>query len=247
MQLSPGTIRFIAETGSTSTDLAELLAGGALIPEGEWLVADRQTAGRGRLGRDWLDGQGNFMGSTVVHRGVGDPPGPSLALVSALAVHAGVARYLPDHAGAMLKWPNDLLVKGAKLAGILLEASHNAVIVGVGVNLVSAPEVTGRRTAALSDFGSAPDRDTFAQELAHLFAAELARWRHSGLAPIVHRWQGLAHAVGTRLGIAESDGTVTQGCFAGLADDGGLRLRLDRGDMRVIHAGEVMLVDNEAQ
>jgi BirA family biotin operon repressor/biotin-[acetyl-CoA-carboxylase] ligase len=79
------------------------------VVEGQWLVADRQNAGRGRLGRVWNDGLGNFMGSTVVRIDPHQPPAPSLALVAGLAVQACVADLVPPRA-ALLKWPNDVLI-----------------------------------------------------------------------------------------------------------------------------------------
>ena len=112
-----------------------------MLPEGHWLVADRQTAGRGRQGREWFDGAGNFMGSTVVHPAFGDPAPGSLALLAGLALHRG-HRHAPATAPrAMLKWPNDVMIGNAKLAGILLEREGDTVVVGIGVNLVSAPRI----------------------------------------------------------------------------------------------------------
>ena len=237
-------IEYLTETGSTNTDLLQRLSGGERLPEGHWLVADRQTEGRGRQGRDWFDGQGNFMGSTVVHRQAGDPPSETLALVTGLALHEAVAWHLPGKAELLLKWPNDLMVGMAKVAGILLEAQGASIVVGVGVNLVSAPEVPGRLTAALSSLGTAPDRDVFAQDLARSFATELERWRTAGLAPILRRWSALAHPEGTALVVNEPGAEPCTGEYAGLAADGSLRLRLADGTLRDIHAGEVMLAGN---
>ncbi|QYU66767.1 hypothetical protein J4558_17585 [Leptolyngbya sp. 15MV] len=119
-------IRAVAETGSTNTDLAERLRGGERVPEGEWLVADRQFAGRGRQGRAWSDGKGNFMGSTVVHRIEGDPPAPSLALLAGLALHEVATPLVPDPTRLTLKWPNDLLHDRAKLARVAAPALAGA-------------------------------------------------------------------------------------------------------------------------
>ena len=122
---------------------------GERIAEGHWLVADRQSAGRGRQGREWFDGFGNFMGSTVVHLRAGDPLAPTLALVAGLAAYQAVLPHCPDPVPLRLKWPNDLMFAGAKLAGILLEREGDSVIVGIGVNLAIAPQVPGRETLAL--------------------------------------------------------------------------------------------------
>lgn len=234
-------IEFIPETGSTSSELSARLGEGARLAEGAWLVADRQTAGRGRLGRGWSDGSGNFMGSTVVGLNAGDPPPPTLALVAGLAVHAAVSVHVPPPARAMLKWPNDLLINGAKLAGVLLERVAEHVVVGVGVNLAVTPDLPDRATVALNRFGPAPDRDAFAHALAACFAQELQRWRGYGLGPLLARWQASAHPMGTPLEVSQSDGSALSGIFAGLADDGALRLALPDGTTRNIHAGEVLL------
>lgn len=211
------------------------------MPEGQWLVADRQTAGRGRQGRVWSDGFGNFMGSTVVHRADSDPSPATLALVAGLAVYESCAAMMADPASLSLKWPNDLLIGRAKAAGILLEGQGNSVIVGVGVNLAVAPSVEGRETCTFATFGPAPDRDVFAHRLAEQFACDLDRWRNFGLEPVLSRWQAAAHPPGTPLSVHDPDGSVATGQFDGLAADGSLRLRLADGTTRAIHAGDVML------
>lgn len=234
-------IRIVAETGSTNADLAARLAGGEYLPEGEWLVADRQTAGRGRLGRAWSDGFGNFMGSTVVRLGAGDPPAPTLALLSGLAVYESLAALVPDAGALRLKWPNDLLLDGAKLGGILLEMASGTVIVGIGVNLRLAPAVVGRAVASVAAYGTQISRDEFAAKLAASFETELRRWRSAGLAPMLRRWQSAAHPKGTRLTVVPPGEEAIEGAFAGLAEDGNLLLHLDDGSVRTIHAGDVLL------
>ncbi|MEO5586647.1 MAG: biotin--[acetyl-CoA-carboxylase] ligase [Novosphingobium sp.] len=230
-------IETVRETGSTNADLAARLGAGESLPEGLWLVADRQTTGRGRLGRAWIDGAGNFMGSTVVHLRHGDPSPDTLALVAGLALHAVLAA----HAPAILKWPNDLLVDEAKLAGILLERVGDAVVAGIGVNLSQAPDLTDRQAVALSSLGVALDRDVFAADLARQFAEDLDRWRSYGLAPIIHRWEAAGYPRGTALSVSEADGTSLDGQFAGLTQAGALQLRLADGSLRVMHSGEVRI------
>lgn len=234
-------IQSVPETGSTNTDLAVRLSGGETVEEGDWLVADRQTAGKGRQGRTWFDGFGNFMGSTVVRIGPGDPPAASLALLSGLALHEVVAPLISPPGRAMLKWPNDLMVGPAKLAGILLERVGDVVIVGIGVNLAQAPHVEGRETISLAAFGPAPGRDHFAGKLAQQFRDELERWRSFRLDLLIRRWQAVAHPVGTALAVGEPGEVPLTGDFAGLTTDGALQLRLADGTTRVIHAGEVRL------
>ncbi|WP_067732050.1 biotin--[acetyl-CoA-carboxylase] ligase [Novosphingobium naphthalenivorans] len=234
-------IRTVEETGSTNADLAARLSGGEYLPEGDWLVADRQTAGRGRLGRVWNNGAGNFMGSTVVRPGPGDPPASTLALMTGLAVHEALLPFVPQGSALWLKWPNDLLLDGAKIVGILLEVVAGAVVVGIGVNLVTAPDIPGRAVAALADYGTAPGRDAFAEVLAASFDRELQRWRSAGLAPLLRRWQSAAHPVGTRLTVLPPGEEAVEGSFAGLSQDGNLLLGLNDGTQRTIHAGDVLL------
>lgn len=234
-------IEIVSETGSTNADLAARLTRGEFAHDGDWLVADRQSAGRGRQGRAWSDARGNFMGSTVVRALPGDPPLHTLALVAGLAVHEAVSVYIPAPARALLKWPNDVTIGAAKLAGILLERVGDAVVIGVGVNLAAAPDVAGRETVALASFDPAPDRDIFARDLAAAFAMDLGRWRTYGLPPVIARWQAAAHPVGTLLLVGEPGEVPLSGAFAGLGSDGALLLRLPDGTTRTIHAGEVRL------
>lgn len=212
-----------------------------MVAEGDWLVADRQTAGRGRQGRQWFDGHGNFMGSTFVRLQPDDPAPGSLALVAGMAVAETVAPLIPPPGVPVLKWPNDVLIGQAKLSGILLEGTQRGVIVGIGANLAAAPLVEGRETIALSSFGPAPDRNLFAENLARCFAIEVERWRTYGLEPVVRRWLALGHPIGTPLRVGEPGEEPLLGTFAGLTADGALQLRLADGTTRAIHAGEVRL------
>ncbi|KPL67532.1 biotin--protein ligase [Erythrobacter sp. SG61-1L] len=238
-------IETVTETGSTNADLVARLRAGDSVPEGHWLVADRQNAGRGRQGRVWTAGEGNFMGSTVVRLDGREPAAQSLALAVGLAVYEAVLNHLLVPARLELKWPNDLLLGGGKLAGILLERVGNDVVVGIGVNLAKAPLVAGQTSVSLGQFGLAPDRDSFSRDLAAMFASEMERWRDFGLPQLLARWTAAAHPEGTRLGVHVGEEGRIEGEFEGLAPDGALRLRLDDGSLRVIHAGDVSLIGGQ--
>src|SRR3954469_24646435 len=179
-EASAPPIRTVAETGSTNDDLAALARAGA--PEGTWLRAESQTGGRGRQGRGWDSPAGNLHASTLVRLAPGDPPAPTLALVAAVALHEVAAAFAPG-AELIVKWPNDLLAGGAKLAGILLEREGDAVVIGFGANLAAAPAGLDRPTTSLAALaGAAPDPATFLDVLAGAFARWLGRWRSEGLA-----------------------------------------------------------------
>ena len=234
-------IRFVTETGSTNSDLAAQVRAGEVVAEGHWLVADRQVAGRGRQGRSWFDGSGNFMGSTAVRISPRDPAPATLALVAGVAAYEAVSAVLAEPDKLRLKCPNDLM-----LGGILLEREGDRIIVGMGVNLAAAPDLPDRKTVALAELGPAPDRDMFARTLAEAFDLELERWRTYGLEPLTRRWASVAHPPGTRLTVQPPGEERIEGAFAGLTPDGALSLRLADGSTRAIHAGDVMLANEES-
>ncbi|WP_343060505.1 biotin--[acetyl-CoA-carboxylase] ligase [Sphingomonas rhizophila] len=203
--------------------------------EGDWLVARRQSAGRGRHGRVWDSIPGNFLGSTLVELRPHDPSPSTLSLLAGLALVEAVTAIAPDRS-LSLKWPNDLLLDGAKLAGVLIERSGDRVVVGTGVNLAGAPRIAGRQIAAL-DGETTPD--TFAPILADRFAAWLDAWRTTRGQGIVDAWLARAHPVGSLLSVHSGPGQRIDGNFDGLDPDGALRLRLAGGAVEIVRAGDV--------
>ena len=229
----PVDLRTVPETGSTNDDMAALARGGAA--EGTWLRAGRQTGGKGRQGRAWQSPLGNLYASTLVRLRPGDPPPPTLALVAAVALHEVASAFAGD---IVIKWPNDLMAEGAKLAGILLEREGEAVVIGFGVNLAAHPALPDRPATSLAGLGgAAPDPATFLERLTEAFARWLGRWRSEGFAPIRRRWLEAAHPVGTALSTGEG-----QGLFDGLDESGALRLRTPDGAIRLVHAGDIFLI-----
>ena len=235
-------IKVVAEIASTNSALLARLSVGEAAEEGHWLVADRQTGGRGRAGRVWTGGLGNFMGSTAVALSSTDGAPQTLALVAGVATHRALMAVAPGLAGLVLKWPNDLLVGEAKLGGILLERQGDVVVVGIGVNLAEAPEVPGRATAALSQLGHAVTRNAFAEALAETWAEDLAHWHRGGWPALRDDWQARAHPKGTLLSVNFAAEGPMIGSYAGLDADGAVLLRLADGAVRAIHAGDVELV-----
>lgn len=235
-------IRTVEETASTNADMLALAAVGE--PEGSWLRAEIQTDGRGRMGRGWHSPIGNLYASTLVRLQAHDPAAATLALVAAVALHEVVIAYASaDECSVTIKWPNDMLVNGAKLGGILLERSGDAVVIGIGVNLGFHPVGLDRPVTSLTALGvEAPDSHYFCEDLAKTFAHWLGRWRGSGLAVIRQAWLEGAHPVGTALTARLGDGSSHDGLFDGLEADGALRLRLADRSLRVIHTADVFLI-----
>jgi BirA family biotin operon repressor/biotin-[acetyl-CoA-carboxylase] ligase len=208
--------------------------------EGTWLRAGRQTGGRGRMGRVWDSPDGNLFCSTLVRVGPTDPPAHTLALVAAHAVHALLA---PLCAGqAQIKWPNDILVDGAKIAGILLERAGNAVVIGIGVNVAAHPTHLDRPVTSLAAQGAADaDAGALLIRLGDLLAHGIAIWRAQGIDPVRTHWLLNAHPPGTPMRVTQPDGAVVEGQFDTLDAQGMLILRLANGQSRVIHAGDIIL------
>jgi BirA family transcriptional regulator, biotin operon repressor / biotin---[acetyl-CoA-carboxylase] ligase len=216
-----------------------LAAAGAA--EGDWLITDAQTAGRGRMGRSWDSPIGNLYASGLVRLRPGDPDAATLALVAAVAVHDAVAIWAP---AIQLKWPNDVLsANGEKLSGILLERAADAIVIGVGVNLTHHPVGLDRPVTSIAKMGVVPpDSMAFLETLAEIFARWVSTWRGVELSAIRTAWLERAHPVGTALVANLPEGESVEGLFDGLTAACALRLRLADGAVRVIHAGDVFLI-----
>ena len=232
------------ETGSTNADLIERLSNGEALGEGFWYSAARQTGGRGRLGREWSSPEGNLFCSTIVRVRDNEHPLHTLSLAAGLACHETCKAYLPASAALMLKWPNDVLVDNAKLAGILIERSGDALVVGIGVNVEQAPEIPDRATTALRALNprlKASAKDVL-QTLAQNFGKQLQNWRSAPLSTTLDAWMCAAHPAGTPVAVGKKDNRFS-GSFAGLDAQGSLLLRLADGTLRTIHAGDVTIVE----
>ncbi len=229
----PWRLQVFEALGSTQ-DLALRLAE-AGEPEGLAIMARRQTAGRGTQGRFWEGPAGNLALSILLR-----PKGPARllpqhGLLAAVALHEVAAA----HASVRLKWPNDLLLHGAKCAGILSQGhvvpdgGIGWLVQGFGVNLAHAPEVPGRATAALGPV--APE--AFAQALLASLSRWLLRARLEGFAPIRAAWMAAGPEHGAHLAIRQGAARLA-GRYEGLAEDGGLLLATG-GRVHALHAGEV--------
>jgi BirA family biotin operon repressor/biotin-[acetyl-CoA-carboxylase] ligase len=234
-------IHIVPETGSTNADLAARVRAGDALSEGYWLVADRQTGGRGRQGRAWEGGTGNFMGSTLVRIGQADPPAQTLAFLAGLAVIEALRPYCD---GLRLKWPNDVLLGGAKLAGILLEAQkrpdgRHAIVIGIGVNVVAAPEGLPYPATSLAALGVARTAEAVFKALSDAWVDCFSLWRDGqGIAGVLAEWRKSAAGIGAPVAVSLSDGVV-RGTFETVDEAGRLLLRGDDRSLITITAGDV--------
>jgi len=240
----------LAETGSTNDDAGGLARGGD--PGRVWIVADRQTAGRGRHGRAWSSPLGNLYASLLLVDPCDVRQAPELGFVAGLSLHDAVA----DLAGAAgpalaLKWPNDLLVGGAKAAGILLEGQRLAggalaVAIGLGVNVVAAPEDTPYPAATIRSLAPDAARDDLFLALSRHMALRLAEWdRGGGFARIRAAWLERAAGRGERVRLRLPAGEK-HGIFVGLDGGGRLQLRTETG-VETLDAGDLFFSNLEDQ
>lgn len=223
---------------STSDLLLRLAAAGE--PEGLAILALTQTAGRGRDGRGWSSPAGNLYISVLLRPGGPARAAAGYALLGAVALAEALDPFLPDPAQLRLKWPNDLLLGGAKMAGMLCESAATAegtldfLVIGLGANLAVAPSVPDRPTACLPT-PVPPER--VATRLLHRIEAWRGRMAAEGLAPLVAAWMARGPDPGARLTL-RSGAAVTAGLYRGLDGDGALLLEVD-GQVRRYASGEV--------
>lgn len=239
----PAAIDWLEEIDSTNAEARRRAEAGERGPV--WIAALRQSAGRGRRGRSWDTGTGQNLAATLLFQ-TDKPPGEAaqLSFVAALAV-ADLAQAFVPPALVSLKWPNDPLIFGRKASGILIESGQHPcgglwVAVGVGVNLVHAPDIPDRPTTSFAEhMAVAPPTPRVALEvLARAFAHWQTVWEREGFPPIARAWTSRAHGLGERC-VARLPEETVSGIAEGLDPDGALKLRLADGTMRRITAGDV--------
>ncbi len=236
----------VSSLPSTSDACVEQARAGA--PDGLAILADSQTAGRGSRGRAWACPPGNLYLSVLLRpRNAAEEAGAGQwALLAGVALIEALAEFAAEANGLRLKWPNDVLSDGAKLAGILVDAAMTAsgaadwLVIGVGANLASAPVIEGRRIAVLvTPDGAAP----MPLAVTEVFLARIEAWRNvlarDGFGPIRDAWLQRAHPLGTPVTIKDAMRSRT-GVFAGLSAQG--ELLLSDGDaVHTISTGDVLL------
>lgn len=206
-----------------------------------WVLGGTQTAGRGRRARPWSSPPGNFYATLMIETAQAPQIVALRSFVAALALREALVAATGTAAGLALKWPNDVLMNGGKVAGILLEAQGSTLAIGIGVNLLHHPPITevGSVTpvSVLPETGARLTPEAFLDHLAPAYATLEARFTTEGFAPIRAEW--LAHAA--RLGepIRARTGDQTRhGIFESIDAHGNLMLRMAAG-LVAIPAAEV--------
>ncbi len=228
---------------STNEEALRRLAAGERTPF--WVVADEQTRGRGRSGRRWQSPAGNLYTTLVIETSVSAAVATQLSFVAALAVHEATAAHLAadQRPRLRLKWPNDVMLGSAKLAGILLESltppkeKNLAVILGIGVNVTHAPTGIERAATNLGLQASAVSQ-VFAS-LAASFDVWLARWDEGrGFPAIREAWLARALALNDPISV-NLNGTTIRGRFRGVDGAGALQLETKPGVVITVTAGDI--------
>jgi BirA family biotin operon repressor/biotin-[acetyl-CoA-carboxylase] ligase len=239
-------IHFSQELTSTNTLAMGLAADG--VPEGTVVIAETQTSGKGRLGRKWISTKGNLYLSVVLRPNIPIHKAPLITLTGAVAVASAIRTTSGLEAG--IKWPNDILISGKKVCGLLTEMSaeqdrirHIVLGIGVDVNMEMGelpPDVRSLSTTLAAEAGAKINRTALLQQVLR----DLERWYQKFLAndgDVLDEWKKLNITVGNRITVSGA-GEALNGLAQGVDSDGRLIVRLDNGTVRTLAAGDVTIV-----
>lgn len=242
-------LEFCKTTGSTNADAFRLAEEGAV--EGTVVMADCQTGGKGRRGRVWASPAGvNLYCSIILRPSIMPHEAPQLTFLSAVAT----ARAIEQTGGLTpeIKWPNDLLISGRKVAGLLNEMSAetdciNFVVLGIGVNLNMTadqfpPDLRQPATSLRLESGQPVDRTAFASALLNELDALYADFLLHGFGPVREEWQQRCNAKGRQVLVSDSGTECTGGLFTGIDADGALLLRSADNVLHRITCGDVRVI-----
>jgi BirA family biotin operon repressor/biotin-[acetyl-CoA-carboxylase] ligase len=242
-----------------STNSEALAAAAAGDPGGIWFAALHQTAGRGRRGRAWHSTPGNLAASLLIVPDAAPEVIATLGFVAGVALNLGLSAVLPGgmvrigidgaddmdgHTRIALKWPNDVLADGAKLAGILLEAAtapggSRAIVVGIGVNVVTAPEGAPYPATSLRALGIERTAEDVFAALSDAWVEAFGLWDDGrGVSAVLEHWRRSAAGIGAPVAVTQ-DGVVRRGIFETIDSSGRLIIRDDDGARYPITAGDV--------
>jgi BirA family biotin operon repressor/biotin-[acetyl-CoA-carboxylase] ligase len=233
---------WLSEIDSTSDELWRRAAAGAA--HGTVLCARTQSAGRGRQGRRWSSAPGNLLASWLLRFSAAPTDLSALSIVEALAITRTLDRYAPGR--IQLKWPNDILLDGRKLGGLLLEARQESglcVVTGLGLNLCSPADGWGileTRAIAFDAVGVRVEADQILAALCPALEIEIDRFMAEGPLPAFADWSSWSALDGNEIGW-DDGGESYRGRVLGLAPDGGLRVATHDGHERILRSGEVHL------
>lgn len=229
------TLVALDSVGSTNDEAARLADSGA--PEGTVVWAREQHGGRGRRGRSWASPPGNLYCSTILRPECPAARAAELGFVAALAV----GDLVPASRAIRLKWPNDVLVDGGKIAGILLESAIaqdgrvEHVVAGIGINVAFAPQLAEMRYPGASLGGTV---EAALEGLTRALATRLAQWRRDGFGVVREAWLAQAGPLGAEVDVRLGEGLV-RGRFAGLDHEGALLLDTAEGPRKIV-SGELL-------
>ena len=213
--------------------------------EALWIAAHEQTKGRGRQGRVWQSPPGNLAASLLLIDPAPMALAPQLGFVTGVALAHAAHDLLPTSACAQIKWPNDLVVAGAKLSGLLLEATqladgHMACVIGIGLNVESHPPDLPYPATSLRELGSEASAELALERIRAHMSVWLSRWQRGGNFNVIREaWMAHAAALDQRVDVQTSGGTRT-GIFRGLDATGKMILETEAG-RDLIAAGDVFL------
>jgi BirA family biotin operon repressor/biotin-[acetyl-CoA-carboxylase] ligase len=249
----PAPVRLLHLTEVDSTNAAAMRLAAAGEPAPLWILADHQRAGRGRSGRTWASLPGNLHASLLLRLACGSAEAAQLSLLAGVAVIEAIqAQAAPRSLARLrLKWPNDILLDGAKLGGILVESARTGpggklvAVVGIGLDLAASPSIIDRPATCLAAHGQSVDPLAMLQALAWAISHWLAIWDEgAGFAAVREAWVSRAGPLGERI-VVNAGARVVAGYYRGLdgdgallvRDQGGRDLRLTYGDVSVCERG----------
>ncbi len=233
------------DTATSALDVAkEFIENSELLPEGNAFLVSEQTKGRGRMGRIWVSRKNDGMYlSVILSPKRSHSEWPTLSFVASLAANQTINAICPD-VPISLKWPNDLMADNKKIGGILVEADSTHAIVGCGINLRNAPDISDSPFSS-TDIAKYQETIPEPEQLASSFLLNLESlyqiWQDCGPAPLIARWQDKSKIIGRKLTVKLRDKSVTGICDA-LEPDGRLNLIDIDGNIHLITVGDVVLM-----
>lgn len=226
---------------STSDTAADLLAAGESLPFA--VTAAQQSAGRGQRGREWASPPGNLYITYALPRRTDAVPLAGFA--AALAVREALSQWAPPEA-LQLKWPNDVLLKGRKVAGLLLENRPDALLVGIGINLAAAPDGPTRWPAGCLAGALSPSIPVPTPHAVRAVLTErLLKWLAAAPDQIRTAWEQVAWGIGIRIDLETETGLIS-GVLTGISDDGRLRMRTDNTE-RLLASGRIVPPESDSR